>query len=136
MTNRIEQKRKRAEHVNAVIRIIASHGRRFFFSAQHERTAHVEVDDRGRIWLLDDQTGQRVFTHYPYGWRHFSHGGTLRRLVEAMRDYISTGKPVSSSVLGTEAPWMAGNAWGYEPEALQAVRDAVLKLPVFSGGHQ
>jgi hypothetical protein len=134
MTTRIEQKRQRAQHVNVAIRIIASHGRRFFYCSKHDRTATLEVDERGRIWFVDDYTGLRVYTHYPYGWKHFSHGGTLRRLIEVFRDYISTGRPICASWLGPEKSWSAGNVWGYEPEAMQAVRDAALQLPIFQGG--
>ena len=63
----------------------------------------MEVDHRGKVWIIDDYSGKRVFTHetvWGGRWRGFSHGGTLRSLVEAFRDYICTGEPLNRGYLG------------------------------------
>jgi len=123
-------KRERCELVNQAIRIIAAHGRRFFHHAGE--FASMEVDDRGRVWFVDDYSRKRIYTHRAtYArWRGFSHGGTLRSLVENFRDYIRTGKPVHPGYLGQERE-SGSNIWGYEPEAMAIVRAEAGALPVF-----
>ncbi len=128
-------KQQRAEQVNQAIRIIADHGRRFFFSASHQRYASMEVDERGRVWFVDDYSGKRIYTHRtPWGgrWRGFTHGGTLRGLVEEFREYIRTGKQLHPGYLGPERERITdGNIWGYAPEDMQKVRALAGALPVF-----
>jgi hypothetical protein len=133
--NQLTPKQQRVEHVNLAIRIIADHGRRFFYCPTSNRYASMEVDQRGKVWFVDDYTGKRIFTHetvWGSRWRGFSHGGTLRALVECFRDYIRTGQPLSPFYLGPERNNLSnGNIWGYEPEAMLAVRDLAGALPVF-----
>jgi hypothetical protein len=128
-------KKARVAEVNQVIGIIASHGRRFFFSQSSQRYASMEVDERGKVWFIDDYSGKRIYTHpttWGSKWRGFTHGGTLRALVEAFRDYICTGKPLDPFYLGPERNNLSlGNIWGYEPEAMLAVREQACALPVF-----
>lgn len=74
-----------------VIRIIADQGRRFFYSQAVNRYASMEIDPRGKVWLIDNYSGKRIFTHntvWGGKWRGFSHGGTLKDLVKDFRDYI------------------------------------------------
>jgi hypothetical protein len=47
--NKLAAKRKRCEQVNQAIQIIASHGRRFFFSESKQTYASMQVDDRGKV---------------------------------------------------------------------------------------
>lgn len=65
--NKPTLKQQRAEQVNLAIRIIADHGRRFFYSQAVNRYASMEVDARGKVWFIDDYTGKRVFTHETVG---------------------------------------------------------------------
>ena len=58
-------KRSRAIRVNEAIQIISSHGRRFFYNSEHDRVAHIQVDDRGTVWFVDDYTAERINTHKP-----------------------------------------------------------------------
>ncbi|VVO21522.1 hypothetical protein [Pseudomonas fluorescens] len=60
--NKLTLKQQRAEHVNQAIRIIADPGRRFFYSQVSNRYASMEVDQRGKIWFIDDYSGKRIFT--------------------------------------------------------------------------
>lgn len=127
----LKLKRERCEVVNQAIRIIAAHGRRFFHHAG--QFASMEVDDRGRIWFVDDYSRKRIYTHeatFGNRWRGFTHGGTLRNLVENFRDFIRTGKPVHPGYLGPERE-NGSNIWGYEPEAMAIVRAEASALPVF-----
>jgi hypothetical protein len=137
MSNNIEAKLQRLGHANELIKIIAAHGRRFFFSQTTGRTAELFIGPRGRIWLADEYTGKLIYTHkttWTNKWRGFSHGGTLRGLVEMMRDYIVTGRPILAFYLGPERGQLTdGNIWGYEASAMQAVREAAVKLPIIDG---
>lgn len=126
----LADKRQRCDVVNQAIRIIAAHGRRFF---HHKGNfARMVVADNGRIWFLDDYSWKAIYTHTaPYArWRGFTHGGTLRNLVEKFRDYIRTGKPLHPGYLGHDRE-DGSNIWGYEPEAMKTVRAEVGALPVF-----
>ncbi|WP_223511127.1 hypothetical protein [Pseudomonas sp. GL-B-19] len=131
--NKLTLKRQRAEQVNQVIRIIADHGRRFFYSQAVNHYASMEVDQRGKVWFIDDYTGKRIFTHktvWGGRWRGFSHGGTLRAVVEAFRDYIRTGEPIHPGYLGPER-FNDSNIWGYDEEGMRSVREQAGALPVF-----
>lgn len=128
-------KQQRCDQVNAVILTIGAYGRRFFYNAKFNRYARCEVDPRGRVWFVDDYTGERIYTHrggFGNKWRGFSHGGTLRDLVKAFRDYIVKGSQLPEGILGRERENPAnGNIWGYAPEALQRVRAEAGRSPVF-----
>lgn len=131
----LSEKQQRAEHCNQAIRVIADHGRRFFFNKGMQRYASIEVDGRGRIWWVDDYSSARIYllpSGFENRWRGFSHGGTLRNLVEQFRDYIRTGKPLPRWVLGPERSWSDGNIWGYPPEEMKIVREMAGTLPCFA----
>ncbi|WP_122523570.1 hypothetical protein [Pseudomonas viridiflava] len=126
-------KRRRCEQVNQVIKIIGGHGRRFFFSESKQRYASLEVDQRGKVWLIDDYTDKRIFTHpttWGGRWKGFSHGGTLKALIERFRDYICDGKQIPIGWLGPER-FEDSNIWGYDQQSIKAVRDQAAALPVF-----
>lgn len=131
--NKLARKRQRAEQVNQVIRIIADHGRRFFYSDTVNRYASMEVDNRGKVWFIDDYSGKRVFTHetvWGGRWRGFTHGGTLKDMVKQFRDYICTGEPLHPGYLGPER-FDDSNIWGYDEAGMKAVREQAGALPVF-----
>ncbi len=126
-------KQQRCEQVNQAIKIIADHGRRFFWCDTTQRYARMEVDKRGKVWFVDDYSGKRIYTHpttWGGRWRGFSHGGTLKGLVERFRDYISHGKQLSRSCLGPERMGDS-NIWGYDEQAMRTVREQAGALPVF-----
>ncbi|MBD9599356.1 hypothetical protein IB252_05875 [Pseudomonas sp. PDM10] len=131
--NKLALKRQRAEQVNQAIRIIADHGRRFFYSQSVNRYASMEVDARGKVWFIDDYSGKRVFTHetvWGGRWRGFTHGGTLKDMVKAFRDYICTGEPLHPGYLGPER-FNDSNIWGYDEAGMKAVRKQAGPLSVF-----
>lgn len=126
-------KHQRCEQVNQVIKIIGDHGRRFFFSESKQRYARLEVDRRGKVWLIDDYTGMWVFTHpttWGGRWKGFSHGGTLKALAERFRDYICEGKQMPIGWLGPER-FDDSNIWGYDEVSMRTVREQASALPVF-----
>lgn len=130
-------KQDRLNHANQLVQVIAKHGRRFFYSAEKNRTAEFKLDERGRVWFVDDYTGKTIFTHQcglHSRWRGFTHGGTLRALVEAIRDYIMHGEKLSIGWLGPERSFTNGNIWGYEPDQMAACRAEALMLPIIENG--
>lgn len=121
----------RVEHANALIQVIAAHGRRFFFNAGQNAFASMSVDSNGVVWIQDDYTRMLVNTMpRDTAWKGFSHGGTLRSLVEDMRDYIVTGNTIALGTLGPERMFNAGNIWGYEQDQMAAVRIEASVLPI------
>jgi hypothetical protein len=132
--NKLTAKRQRCEQVNQAIQIIASHGRRFFFSSSSQSYASMQVDDRGKVWFIDSYSRKRIYTHpttWGGRWKGFTNGGTLKDLVEKFRDYICTGTQLSAYYLGPERSFDESNVWGYDAESMRAVRDQAGLLPVF-----
>lgn len=116
----------RVGHANELIRVISDHGRRFFWNERDKRIARLELDQRGKVWWVDDYRGTRVciekFGWYEHRWQGFSHGGTLKSLVQAMRDYIKTGDRIPLGYIGMDC-------WGYD-EAAAATIEAARGLPI------
>lgn len=143
-------RQERLEHANALIRVIASHGRRFFWYGgtnvwnpvtktssfvPADRYAYFEFR-QGRVYFVDDYTCKGTYlakTGFANSWRGFSHGGTLRALVEDMYQYIVNGTPVPRWKIVIEQLGRKGledNIWGYDIEAARAVREAAYALPI------
>lgn len=151
MTTKAKRKEERLAHANALIKIIASHGRRFYWRATTARSDELREKNgfaggnvsrlelrRGRVFYIDSYTGKAVYTHkttWSNTWKGFSNGGTLRSLVEDMRDYVLNGTPISSWKIGLprEADSLDNNTWGYAGADLKLVRDAALALPIIAG---
>jgi hypothetical protein len=149
---RAEQKLQRLAHANALIRIIASHGRRFFWhGGSHtwdpvakgwrlvpaDRYARLVLRN-GRVYLIDDYTEKAVYTHkagFGNGWRGFSHGGTLRSLVEDMRDYVMKGERIPEwkiVIARMSSKGLEDNIWGYDEESAIKVRELACALPIIA----
>ncbi|WKL14220.1 hypothetical protein QYQ99_17590 [Comamonas testosteroni] len=127
-------KAERLGHANALIKVISSHGRRFFYNAEAGTTGSLELDARGRVWWIDDYRGARIYTAYQGRWRGFSHGGTMRDLICALREYIQRGELLHPEYI---APAMSyGDMWGYGAEAAKAIRAEAHKLPMFAAAQQ
>lgn len=133
MANQRKQNRKeaRVRVANAFIEVISNRGRHFFRYIDREtatsRGSRFELDAHGRIWFVDAYRGARIYTHHPGRWRGFTNGGTMRRLVEKLRDYIRTGEKPRLA-LGPWPDWYAdGDPWGYG-EAMIEVREAARDL--------
>lgn len=122
-------KAERLGHANALIQAISRHGRRFFYSATSGATGRLELDGRGRVWWIDEYRGARVYVAHSGRWRGFSHGGTLRGLIQALHGYIQRGELLHPEYI---APAMSyGDMWGYGTEAAAAVRAEAHQLPMF-----
>lgn len=123
----MNEKQERAKRANALLQTISEHGRRFF---HHDgRVARFEVDERGRVWFIDAYSQKRIYTHYTGRWRGFTLGGTMRWLIESLRDYIRTGKVI----VGHFGPWpdeiCRGDLWGYGDD-MRAIRKKAVELAI------
>ena len=132
----IVSKTERLGHANALIEIISRHGRRFFRNRESGAIARLELDASGRLWWIDEYRGSRVYTGkvmgYPHRWRGFSHGGTLRSLVEALRGYVLRGELLHPEYIApSRIDPTNGDIWGYGAEAAAAVRAEANALPLF-----
>ena len=110
----------RIENANQVLRVISSHGRRFFWSQTHNRVSHF-IRTTTAVYYVDHWTGSIIDTATDKDWHGFTNGSTLRRLVEDLAQYIRTGEPISSEHFG---PWSycRGDLWGYGQEEMEKVR--------------
>ena len=84
----------RLEACNDIIRIIGSHGRRFLSSnsdagepSDNPTFAAFKIDSCNRLLYIDRHSGREILVRLNE-WRGFSDGGTLRAVVEWMRDWI------------------------------------------------
>lgn len=128
VVNRRLERENRIELVNQFIKTMGEHGRRFFYNERNDQYARMELDGRERCWFVDDYTGERIYTHYPYRWRRFSHGGTMRELVKAFRDFVISGTLLPSHAFGPWPEWYcSGDLWGYG-EAMEPVREKAVEL--------
>lgn len=119
---------ERTTAVNDYIRFIADRGRRFFF--EDEKYASMERDARGRVWLIDDYTRRRIYTHYQWEWKGFSHGGTLRRHIEALRDFITKGHQLNPHYYSPSQLTGGEHIWGYSNEDMAAIRNKGMALGI------
>lgn len=119
---------ERVDHINQLIKIIASYGRKFF---DHKGTiATMEKDAKGKVWFVDEYTRRRIYVAYKGLWKGFNHGGTLRNLVEEFYRYIKTGEQIDIRLIGLKGFRTDGsNIWGYPPKDVVKMRRDALKLP-------
>lgn len=116
-------KDQRLEEANALIRAMSDVGLRFFYDKRHDRVARFELTIDGRLWFRDDHSDKRIYVAYRGRWRMFSHGGTMRQLVDGLAEYIRSGKRVSAGHFGPWPQWICeGDLWGYGEEAMAALR--------------
>lgn len=118
----------RLEQANRLLVTIAEHGRHFFLNHRTDAVTRFELDARGRLWLVD-HSGERIFSHHPT-WSGFSHGGTMRALCEALRDFIRLGTPVPAHHFGPWPEWICGgDLWGYGAD-MDIVRERARELGI------
>lgn len=125
-------KTERLVHANALIEVISRHGRRFFRNRESGTIARLELDARGRVWLIDEYRGARVYVAYRGRWRGFSHGGTLQNLIEELHHYIQHADLLHPEhIAPSRMDPKNGDIWGYGAEAAAAVRAEAHALPLF-----
>ena len=120
------KKEERLKSANEFIAVIASCGRRFL---QHEGVAStLELSLTGRVFFIDHYTKKRIYTHRRYcHWDGFTSGGTMKMMVEAMRDFITKGEKMRAGYFLPDYGNGFKNPWGYGNDIL-IVRDAAVRL--------
>ena len=127
-------KKIRLAHVNAVIKAISKYGRRFFWNARNQAVSTMLISKSGHIYFLDDYSNKLIYVAYKGRWRNFSHGGTLKNLIEGFANYIRTGDPIHIDNIGLPRRFGDdGYIWGYTKDAVHAVLIEVISSPVFFG---
>lgn len=119
---------ERLDKANEFIKVIASCGRRFF---HHQGfVSSFELSDTKRVFFIDYYTKKRIYTHRSYcSWRGFTSGGTLKGLVESLRDYIKKGQALRLSYFTPDCGNGLRNPWGYGDD-LKIVHDAAERLGI------
>ena len=126
-------KQLRLEHANQLSQVISTYGRQFFFNKKQNRTAKLILDINGRVWFMDDYSGELVYTHntgFMNKWKGFTHGGTLKNLIQKMRDYIIKGKQIPITYIGQKGVFNNDNIWGYDDDEMEKTINESLKLPI------
>ena len=128
----LEQRQARAVKANLLLQKIGDCGRRFFY--YKGRYAKLSVRDNGRVWFRDEYTQKDIYTHSSRQWSGFNHGGTMRNLIQALRDYITgVSEHIPRGILG---PWPSlyagGDPWGYGCD-MEAVRSQARYLGLTPG---
>lgn len=118
------EREARIRKANEFIEVIASCGRKFF--RYNNRVAYFFSDPRGRLWFRDEYTYKAIYVCYKYEWRGFNNGGTLRALIQSLRDYIRFGEPIW---MGYFDPKLNGDChWAYGHENMAIVKAAAERL--------
>jgi len=117
----------RLETVNEFLTVIGSTGRQFF--CRHGVMCWLYQDDRGRIWFVDSWRGDETYTHYHGRWPRFCSGGTMKRLIESLRDYVMNGTKLSPRHFWWPNWYGGGDLWGYG-EDMERVRTAAIRLGI------
>ena len=123
-----QQRLDRIIAANEFIRVIANCGRRFFHNTGAGHDAYLTLNaGRNIVWLFDDYTGKRINIAKEGRWEGFSHGGTLKSLLQSIGRHVLCG---SMMRYGYFQPLMANgfeNPWGYGDDIL-TVRDEGVRL--------
>ena len=118
----------RLKNANEFIAVIANCGRRFF---EHEGfVSTLELSPTGRVFFIDYYTKKRIYTHRKYcQWDGFTSGGTMKMIVEMLRDFVTKGETMTSTYFQPEMRNGFKNPWGYGEDIL-IVRDAAIRLGI------
>lgn len=119
-------KENRLKNANEFIAVIARCGRKFF---EHKGfVSTLELSQTGRVFFIDYYTKKRIYTHRKYvRWDGFTSGGTMKSMVESMRDFITKGSQMRADYFQPTMNNGFGNPWGYGEDIL-IVRDAAVRL--------
>lgn len=131
--NLLAERHNRMGVANELIWYISKKGRRFFsYGTNNEKVSRFRLAQNGRLWFLDGYTDKLIYTHYNGEWRGFTNGGTMRRLVQSLRDFIMTGK----LLYGDLGPWpsdfrlgVSGDRWAYGSD-MELVRQKACELKI------
>lgn len=119
---------ERLDLANRFVNVIASCGRKFFH--HNGFVSYFELSEHGRVFFIDYYTKKRIYTHKRCGrWKGFTSGGTLKALVESLRDFIKTGRQLNIDYFNNEMSNRFRNPWGYGDD-LEIVKGAAESLGI------
>jgi hypothetical protein len=139
--NRDAKKAARLEQANALIHAISSHGRRFFYCEDRDRIAKFEIQDK-RIKFIDDWSGMSMQCLEGRRWKGFSHGGTMKNLIQKLSNYIRLGEKLNIGIIAPaylfgpvqsdiEEGEPESNIWGYPDAAKKALLEQINGMELF-----
>lgn len=122
------EKIERLNKANQFIQVIAGCGRKFL---QHNGSvAYLELSQTGKVFFIDHYTKKRIYTHRKYSrWNGFSSGGTMRGVIERLREYVIKGKTMDATYFQSVMGNGFDNPWGYGDDIAE-VKEAALKLGI------
>lgn len=112
-------KRERVDLVNEFVKVISNNGRRFFH--HNGAVAKIELTKRGHLFWHDEYSKVRIYVGRPGKWCGFNNGGTLRRLVECLAEFVRKEQQIST--------YYFGEHWAYR-DSIQVVIEAGLRLGI------
>lgn len=121
-------KQKRLEEANKLIESIANYGCKFFSGPVGNGLLHIRHN--GHVSFVDAKTFNSIDTH-EHEWVGFSHGGTLRVLIEYLRDYINDDVKFSIESICTLRR-DGSNIWGYDRLEAEKLVNEVKGLDMFN----
>jgi len=128
----MNEKLKRIEICNNLIKEISKRERRFFYSQSKDRTAYFKMNGK-RLSYIDEYTGKDVNVYKPDSY-NFNGGGTCWQLMKEMKDFILTGNKRKKSGLYyiEDMKNQKGNVcyygWGYSETAAKEIREIAYKI--------
>ena len=129
------ERQERVENVNALIKFIGDRGR-FFFRKTFPFEEHTYCRfllKENRLWL-QPEIGGNIYTGYKYWDKKLPHGGTLKQILRAFKDYIMTKKKVPNNIFGPFPDWLCGgDPWGYGIETMEEIKNEAIKLGICEG---
>jgi hypothetical protein len=82
----LPDKAERLVKANEFIRVIATHGRKFF--NHHGTISRLLFDAQGRVSFWDSYSKKYVYAYGNGSWKGFTNGETMRILIVRLREYI------------------------------------------------
>ncbi|RYU41315.1 hypothetical protein ERW49_18730 [Aliivibrio finisterrensis] len=121
-------KQQRLEEANKLIKSISSYGCKFF--SGKSGCASLGYGIKPRVFFTDAKTSALIETH-EHEWVGFSHGGTLRVLIEYLRDYINDDVKFNIECICTFRS-DGSNTWGYDRLEAEKLVNEVKGLDMFN----
>lgn len=112
----------RMKEINTIIDHISSHGRRFFYSVNSGIVEHFDLDECQLVWVGWNGTIKAPELN------GFTHGGTLRTLVEGFAQYILKGTPIPDWQINAHR---IENVWGYDEASAAELSYILQGFPCF-----
>ena len=85
--------------------------------------------ETSHVYFIDYYSKERIYTHKDGKWRGFTSGGTLKNLIENLRDYVMRGDKLNVNYFMPVLKNGFSNPWGYGDDILK-VKGAAVSLGI------